>query len=63
MSIGDGEEAQNNTSDWLESINQGGLITVSDTALILNYFLARRENSTIHVKCISDEAVNHCEQW
>ena len=56
----DGEETPNHTSDWLASINRGGLITARDKAF--EFFLAMerelRNHLKYHTTCISGEAVS-----
>eukprot|EP00731_Ephydatia_muelleri_P024203 Em0016g474a len=58
--ISDGEETPNHTSDWLASINRGGLITVSDMAFELFLAMERelRNHLKYHTTCISGEAVS-----
>ena len=58
--ISDCDETLNHTSDWLTSINRGGLIIVSDMAFEL--FLAMEKELRNHLKyhatCINAEAVS-----
>ena len=58
--ISDGEETPNHTSDWLASINRGGLITVSDMAFDLFLAMERElcNHLEYHTTCITGEAAS-----